>query len=105
MGFKSSPRHHKKIGWLRHVLTCLSALIFVAGSMLLGYMGWVLATSVSLTRFLSGTLVLSGTNSAESSNPRSTKRCLEHGAPQLVSGRTKTGQNAENYAGGSMLLL
>ncbi|XP_018007849.1 CD82 antigen-like [Hyalella azteca] len=57
MSFKSAHRGHKKIGWLRHVLTGLSALTFIAGALLLGYMGWVLATSVSLTRFLSGTLV------------------------------------------------
>jgi len=44
----------KQMGWLRHVLTVLSVLIFVIGCILIGYMAWVLATSVTVHRFLAG---------------------------------------------------
>lgn len=70
-------------GWMRHVLTALSVIIFVSvicfvkcstgniltmnimpvfvvqflGCIVIGYMAWVLATSTTVNRFLSGTLV------------------------------------------------
>lgn len=46
-----------KMGWLRHVLTMLSVVIFLIGCMIIGYMAWVLATSVTVSRFLEGTLI------------------------------------------------
>jgi len=48
-------------GWMRHVLTGLSTVIFVLGCCVIGYMAWVLATSTSVNRFLSGTLVFTYT--------------------------------------------
>ncbi|EFX72125.1 hypothetical protein DAPPUDRAFT_326525 [Daphnia pulex] len=45
-------------GWMRHVLTALSVLIFFLGCIVIGYMSWVLATSTTVNRFLSGTLFL-----------------------------------------------
>lgn len=42
------------MGWLRHVLTVLSVVIFLLGCMVIGYMAWVLATSVTVARFLDG---------------------------------------------------
>lgn len=48
---------NKMIGWLRHVLTAISVLLFLVGCFLLGYMAWVLATSITVSRFLSGTLI------------------------------------------------
>jgi len=44
----------KNMGWLRHVLTLLSVLIFIIGCILIGYMAWVMATSVTVHRFLNG---------------------------------------------------
>jgi len=46
-----------KMGWLRHVLTMLSVVIFLIGCMIIGYMAWVLATSVTVSRFLEGELI------------------------------------------------
>jgi len=46
-----------KMGWLRHVLTILSVIIFLIGCMIIGYMSWVLATSVTVSRFLEGSLI------------------------------------------------
>lgn len=46
-----------KMGWLRHVLTMLSVVIFLIGSMIIGYMAWILATSVTVSRFLEGSLI------------------------------------------------
>lgn len=48
---------NKLIGWLRHVLTALSVITFIVGCIVLGYMAWVLATSITVSRFLSGTLI------------------------------------------------
>ncbi|KAK4309732.1 hypothetical protein Pmani_018661 [Petrolisthes manimaculis] len=48
---------NKLVGWLRHVLTGVSVLLFIVGCCVLGYMGWVLATSITVSRFLSGTLI------------------------------------------------
>jgi len=48
-------------GWMRHVLTALSIIIFILGCCVIGYMSWVLATSTSINRFLSGTLVFTYT--------------------------------------------
>ncbi|XP_042867462.1 tetraspanin-2A-like [Penaeus japonicus] len=48
---------NKLVGWLRHVLTVISVIIFIVGCMILGYMAWVLATSITVSRFLSGTLI------------------------------------------------
>jgi len=45
------------MGWLRHVLTVLSVVIFLIGCMIIGYMAWILATSVTVTRFLDGNLI------------------------------------------------
>lgn len=42
------------MGWLRHVLTLLSVVIFIIGCILIGYMAWVMATSVTVHRFLNG---------------------------------------------------
>ncbi|XP_045114669.1 tetraspanin-18-like isoform X2 [Portunus trituberculatus] len=50
-------RDNKVIGWMRHVLTAISVFQFVVGCCLLGYMAWVLATSITVSRFLSGTLI------------------------------------------------
>lgn len=46
-----------QMGWLRHVLTVLSVIIFLLGCILIGYMAWVLATSVTVSKFLDGTLI------------------------------------------------
>jgi len=43
-----------QMGWLRHVLTLLSVLIFLLGCIVIGYMAWVLATSVTVARFVDG---------------------------------------------------
>ncbi|XP_050696063.1 tetraspanin-18-like [Eriocheir sinensis] len=50
----------KAIGWLRHVLTGISVFLFVSGvcaACVCVYMAWVLATSITVSRFLSGTLI------------------------------------------------
>jgi len=44
------------MGWLRHVITILGVIIFVLGCLLLGYMAWVLASSVTVTRFMDGSM-------------------------------------------------
>jgi len=46
-----------RMGWLRHVLTVLSVVIFLIGCVIIGYMAWVLATSVTISKFLDGTLI------------------------------------------------
>lgn len=46
-----------KMGWLRHVLTVLSVVIFLIGCVIIGYMAWVLATSVTVSKFLDGSLI------------------------------------------------
>jgi len=43
-----------QMGWLRHVLTLLSVIIFLLGCIVIGYMAWVLATSVTVARFVDG---------------------------------------------------
>lgn len=48
---------NKLIGWLRHVLTAISIIIFVLGCLVMGYMAWVLSTSITVSRFMSGTLI------------------------------------------------
>merc|ERR1712241_327696 len=53
----SSTKMPAKMGWLRHVLTILSVVIFLIGCMIIGYMAWVLSTSVTVSRFLDGTLI------------------------------------------------
>lgn len=50
-----------KMGWLRHVLTVLSVAIFLLGCVIIGYMAWVLATSVTVSQFLDGTLIFTYT--------------------------------------------
>nr|XP_053653238.1 tetraspanin-2A-like isoform X1 [Cherax quadricarinatus] len=55
--FNMFSMENKMIGWLRHVLTAISVVLFLVGCFLLGYMAWVLATSITVTRFLSGTLM------------------------------------------------
>jgi len=54
MTWYSSRPTTKNMGWLRHVLTLLSVVIFVIGCILIGYMAWVMATSVTVHRFLNG---------------------------------------------------
>lgn len=57
---KASTDHRNmpaKMGWLRHVLTVLSVVIFLIGCMIIGYMAWVLATSVTVSKFLDGNLI------------------------------------------------
>jgi len=49
------------MGWLRHVLTVLSVAIFLLGCVIIGYMAWVLATSVTVSQFLDGTLIFTYT--------------------------------------------
>ncbi|XP_023327965.1 uncharacterized protein LOC111701067 [Eurytemora carolleeae] len=49
----------RKMGWLRHVLTILSVIIFFLGCIIIGYMAWVLATSVTVSRFIDGTMAWS----------------------------------------------
>lgn len=56
------PLHHNsnmtaKMGWLRHVLTVLSVVIFLIGCVIIGYMAWVLATSVTVSKFIDGSLI------------------------------------------------
>lgn len=46
----------RKMGWLRHVLTVLSIIIFFLGCVVIGYMSWVLATAVTVSRFIDGTM-------------------------------------------------
>jgi len=48
--------YSSKMGWLRHVLTVLSVIIFVLGCCVIGYLAWVLATSVTVSRFLEGSM-------------------------------------------------
>ncbi|CAL4069115.1 unnamed protein product [Meganyctiphanes norvegica] len=50
-------QENKKIGWLRHVLTGISVMIFLVGCFMLGYMAWVLSTSITVSKFLSGGLM------------------------------------------------
>jgi len=47
-----------KIGWIGHVLTLLAVIIFLAGCIIIGYVAWILSTSVSIQKFQSGTLIL-----------------------------------------------
>jgi len=54
MTWYRSTAANKHMGWLRHVLTVLSVIIFVLGCILIGYMAWVMATSVTVHRFLNG---------------------------------------------------
>jgi hypothetical protein len=49
------------IGWVGHVLTALAVVIFLFGSFIIGYVAWVLSTSVSIQKFQSGTLILTYT--------------------------------------------
>jgi len=42
---------------MQHVITVLAFILFVVGSSMIGYMGWVLSTSVTVSRFMSGELV------------------------------------------------
>lgn len=51
-------RYSKKrqMGWLRHVLTFLCVIIFLLGCVVIGYMAWVLATSVTISHFVDGTM-------------------------------------------------
>lgn len=51
------PLKKQNWGWMRHVLTALSIVIFLLGCIVIGYMAWVLATSTSVNRFLSGTQI------------------------------------------------
>lgn len=46
----------RQMGWLRHVLTVLSVIIFFLGCVVIGYMAWVLATSVTVSRFIDGSM-------------------------------------------------
>eukprot|EP00095_Tigriopus_kingsejongensis_P007763 maker-scaffold154_size301342-snap-gene-0.14 protein:Tk07763 transcript:maker-scaffold154_size301342-snap-gene-0.14-mRNA-1 annotation:"hypothetical protein LOTGIDRAFT_203908" len=46
-----------QMGWLRHVLTALAVFLFILGCFIIGYMAWVLASSVTVSRFLEGTLI------------------------------------------------
>ncbi|XP_059088997.1 CD82 antigen-like [Tigriopus californicus] len=50
-------RSVSQMGWLRHVLTILAVTIFILGCTIIGYMAWVLASSVTVSRFLEGTLI------------------------------------------------
>jgi len=52
-----APSSASRMGWLRHVLTALSVLTFILGCVVIGYMSWVLASSVTVSRFLDGTLI------------------------------------------------
>jgi len=52
--WQNNRKANKSMGWLRHVLTTLSVVIFVIGCILIGYMAWVMATSVTVHRFLNG---------------------------------------------------
>jgi len=51
---KSRP----SIGWLGHALTALAVFIFLLGCIIIGFIAWVLSTSVSIQKFQSGTLIL-----------------------------------------------
>jgi len=52
-------KHHRaSTGWLGHVLTALAVFIFIAGCIIIGFIAWVLSTSVSIQKFQSGTLIL-----------------------------------------------
>jgi len=53
-GSSTGPVKGRQMGWLRHVLTVLSVLIFMLGCLVIGYMAWVLATSVTVARFVDG---------------------------------------------------
>jgi len=46
----------RKMGWLRHVLTVLSVIIFFLGCVVIGYMAWVLATAVTVSQFIDGSM-------------------------------------------------
>merc|ERR1719400_2329914 len=52
----SYSRSSRQMGWLRHVLTILSVIIFLLGCIVIGYMAWVLATTVTVSRFLEGSM-------------------------------------------------
>jgi len=58
---RSSSSTPSRMGWLRHVLTALSVLTFILGCIVIGYMSWVLASSVTVSRFLDGTLIFTYT--------------------------------------------
>ncbi|XP_021968095.1 tetraspanin-9 isoform X1 [Folsomia candida] len=52
-------KHNRaSIGWLGHALTALAVFIFIAGCIIIGFIAWVLSTSVSIQKFQSGTLIL-----------------------------------------------
>lgn len=53
-----SKRGAREMGWLRHVLTLLAVVIFLLGCIVIGYMSWVLATSVTVSRFLDGDMLV-----------------------------------------------
>merc|ERR1719367_1564961 len=57
----SSSSRPSRMGWLRHVLMALSVLTFILGCIVIGYMSWVLASSVTVSRFLDGTLIFTYT--------------------------------------------
>ncbi|XP_043215683.1 tetraspanin-9-like [Amphibalanus amphitrite] len=46
-----------RFGWMQHVITVLAFVLFVVGCTMIGYMGWVLSTSVTVARFMSGELI------------------------------------------------
>ncbi|XP_043196550.1 uncharacterized protein LOC122367496 isoform X2 [Amphibalanus amphitrite] len=46
-----------RFGWMQHVITVLAFVLFVVGCTMIGYMGWVLSTSVTVARFMSGELL------------------------------------------------
>lgn len=56
MASYASRMSSRQMGWLRHVLTVLSVIIFLLGCIVIGYMAWVLATSVTVSRFLEGSM-------------------------------------------------
>lgn len=51
-------RRKGKFGWMQHVIVLLSFLLFGIGCLLISYMAWVLSTSVTIPRFISGELFL-----------------------------------------------
>jgi len=51
-------KNRATIGWIGHVLTALAVVIFLVGSFIIGYVAWILSTSVSIQKFQSGTLIL-----------------------------------------------
>lgn len=52
-----SHKSSRQMGWLRHVLTVLSVVIFLLGCIVIGYISWVLVTSVTMTKLVSGSMV------------------------------------------------